>query len=80
MHGVISPTAISTFFLLFQVKWDCHKSVHAHANMIFTLHRFYVILQVAGLGYLIGGIIIVEEPPKNNIWYQNAYAAGKWNF
>jgi hypothetical protein len=80
MHGVISPTAISTSFLLFRVKWDFQKSVHAHANMIFTLHNFYVILQVAGLGYLTGGIIIVAEPPKKEIWYLPAYAAGNLNF
>ena len=33
--------------------------MHAHANMIFSLHHFYAILQVAGLGYLIGGSVIV---------------------
>jgi hypothetical protein len=41
--------------------------VHAHAYVIFWLHHFYVILQLAGLGYLIGGSIIVADPPAR--WF-----------
>jgi len=82
----VSPKAISTSILLFQEKWDCHKSVHAHANMILTLHHFYVILQVAGLGYLIGGSVIVAEPPTTQVFIPPGSglflvkAAGKLNF
>ena len=45
--------------------------------MIFSLHHFYVILQVAGIGYITGGIIIVEY---DNYRVENGNRNGKLNF
>ena len=59
---------------MFQVKWEFHKSVHAHAFMIFPSHHFYVILQATGLGYLIGGSILVSDAAAYK------FASDKLNF
>jgi len=48
--------------------------LHAQVYMIFSLHHFYMILQLAGLGYLIGVSTLVS----NATAYKSP--SGKFNF